>query len=121
VEIPERKEKISLNKLLILDLSHNQLQDLPPGVFKETSRVFSLRLNHNRFQFLRSSALIGLHRVYKLNLHNDPLKCDCAMVGMYLCATRNKIDTKLLQENQLMCMAPEKYKNKEWDVLEHIN
>jgi Leucine-rich repeat (LRR) protein len=120
VEIPEPKEKISLKKLLIMDLSHNQLQDLPPGVFKETSTVFSLHLNHNRFRFLRSSALIGLHSVYELNLHNNPLKCDCAMVGTYLYVTRNKIDTKLLEGNNPICMGPIKYKNKEWDVLENV-
>jgi Leucine-rich repeat (LRR) protein len=120
VEIPEPKEKMSLKRLLILDLSHNLLQDLPPGVFKETTGIFSLQLSHNRFRFLRSGALIGLHRLYELNLHNNPLKCDCTMVGTYLYATRNKIDTKLLQENQPICTAPEKYKNKEWQVLENV-
>jgi hypothetical protein len=30
VEIPEPKEKMSLKRLLILDLSHNLLPDLPP-------------------------------------------------------------------------------------------
>jgi Leucine-rich repeat (LRR) protein len=121
VEVPEPKEKMSLKTLLILDLSHNQLQDLPPGVFKETSRVSSLRLNNNRFRFLRSSALIDLKSVYELNLSNNPLRCDCAMVGTYLYVTRNKINTKLIQENQPICTAPQKYKNKEWDVLENIH
>jgi insulin-like growth factor-binding protein complex acid labile subunit len=120
VQVPEPKEKMSLKGLLILDLSHNHLQDLPPGVFKETGKLFSLRLKHNKFQFLRSGALIGLRELNELDLHNNPLKCDCAMLGTYIYTTRNKIDTKLFHESQPICMAPEKHKNKQWDVLESI-
>lgn len=120
VEVPESDEKMSPKGLLILDLSHNHLQHLPPGVFKEIGRVFSLRLNHNRFQFLRSGVLIGLRGLYELDLHNHTLKCDCAMVGTYIYTTRNKIDTTLFHGSQPICTAPQKHKHKQWDILESI-
>jgi Leucine-rich repeat (LRR) protein len=77
VQAPEPNEKMSLKGLLILDLSHNQLKDQPPGVFKKTGRVCRLQLNHNIFRFLCAGALTGLRGLHELDLHNSPFKCDC--------------------------------------------
>ncbi|XP_069694549.1 insulin-like growth factor-binding protein complex acid labile subunit [Periplaneta americana] len=116
VEIPEPREKLSLRRLLVLDLSGNELQDLPPGVFRETARVFSLRLRNNSFRFLRAGALLGLRRVYELSLHDNPLQCDCALLGAYLYTSRNKIDTKLFEKTEPLCEAPALYAGQEWSV-----
>ena len=119
VEIPEPEEIMSLEKLVTMDLSHNELQDLPPGVFREVKGLFSLRLNNNKFKFLRQLALKGLRRIYELNLHDNPIRCDCNMLGIWFYATLNKIDTKLLTDG-LTCSAPSRYRGKPWDVLQEV-
>lgn len=119
IEIPEPKEIMNLERLVTMDLSHNELRDLPPGVFREVKQLFSLYLNNNKFKFLRVTALNGLRRIYELNLHENPIRCDCNMLGTWLFVSLNKIDTKLFDED-LTCSSPAKYKGKTWEVLNNV-
>ncbi|PSN53025.1 hypothetical protein C0J52_01153 [Blattella germanica] len=114
IEVPEPKDVMKLKNLAVLDLTHNELEELPPGVFRGVPGLFSLRLGHNKMKYLRERALVGLRRLYELDLHGNPIRCDCNMVGIWVYATLNKIDTKVFSDDDLTCRSPLRHRGKSW-------
>ena len=63
-----------LAQVQILDLSFNQLQELPIGIFNGLNKLTGLNLSGNKLQILPTGIFDGLNNLQKLYLNNNQLK-----------------------------------------------
>ncbi len=62
-----------LDKLLLLNLSHNKLATLPENIFQELTRLRNLFLNDNRLTKLSANIFHSLTALQMLDLYNNQL------------------------------------------------
>lgn len=62
----------TLQRLWLLDLSHNAIQSIPPGTFSHLTNLLSLMLSHNRINRISSETFASLLKLRALDLsHNE--------------------------------------------------
>ena len=63
----------SLPRLKFLDLSHNQLEEIPFGTLRGHPTLERLHLDHNRLRFLQRESFTGMPALRELRLRNNSL------------------------------------------------
>ncbi|KAF2894194.1 hypothetical protein ILUMI_11979, partial [Ignelater luminosus] len=57
----------------LIELDHNDLTNLPEGIYQDLEKLKGLRLHHNKREELRHSHLNGLKHLKALVAHNNKL------------------------------------------------
>ena len=73
-----------LVNLEMLDLSNNQISDLPDDVFLTLYEVVTIDLFDNNISNISTSAFQQLHSIETISLTDNPLMCSCDNSWLYL-------------------------------------
>ena len=75
------RDLVNLEKL---DLSRNEITDLPDEVFLTLYKVVTIDLFDNNISTISTSAFQQLHNIETISLTDNPLKCSCENSWLYL-------------------------------------
>lgn len=97
-----RSSKKCGKNVQILDLSYNNIDNLPPAIFSGLGKLLTLRLNNNKMNFIADRALEGLISLSLINLSENAL----TNLPPELFNEARNIKEIYLQNNSLNVLAP---------------
>ncbi|XP_037607684.1 leucine-rich repeat-containing protein 15-like [Sebastes umbrosus] len=105
-----------LGNLQELYLRNNELEHLPPDVFRNTAKLSQLALSGNRLKTADGNTFAHMHGLKKLYLHDNTWQCDCNIVSLaqYLGQTKAALSPR----DALRCTSPPELRNKSLSSLQ---
>lgn len=101
-----------LNILIELDMSYNNLRELPVGLFHQMVKLRKLLLNHNQIEVIEDGLFKDLPHLYKIELKNNRLHT----IGLTAFSNMPSLSEIYLDYNQFKSL-----KKASFDSLEKLN
>ena len=94
----------TLTKLIIIDLSSNQIKDLPNGIFRNNMNLEEMYLNHNRIKYLGTEIFHDLKKLDFVDLEGNICVDDEYRGTTKINQLKNDIKMKCMNPNEVPAM-----------------